>query len=207
MRPAYTKELEERIRTFQNGKAFTAYDFLDIGTAGTINRALSRLADEGTIRRIIQGVYDKPEYSTILEEYAAPQIDQVAHALARRFNWTIAPSEDTALNILHLSTQVPSTWTYVSDGPYRSYTYNQTDIVFKHKATREIKNLNEKTLLLIQALRGIGKDRVSDQDIRILRRNFSGEDKALILQETQAAPAWIHTEAARICADGGEKEY
>ena len=206
MRPAYTKELEERIRTFQHGKAFTAYDFLDIGTAGTINRALSRLADEGTIRRIIQGVYDKPEYSTILEEYAAPQIDQVAHALARRFNWTIAPSEDTALNILHLSTQVPSTWTYVSDGPYRSYTYNQTEIVFKHKATREIKNLNEKTLLLIQALRGIGKDRVSDQDIRILRRNFSGEDKALILQETQAAPAWIHKEAARICADGGEKE-
>ena len=126
MRPAYTKELEERISALPFGEAFTAFDFTNIANAGTINRALSRLADEGTIRRIVQGVYDRPEYSEFLQEYAAPQMDRVAHALARRFNWTIAPAEDTVLNLLHLSTQVPATWMYVSDGPYRSYIYNQT---------------------------------------------------------------------------------
>ena len=204
IRPAYTKELETRIETFSKGQAFSAYDFLDIGPAGTINRALSRLSDEGVIRRIIQGIYDQPEYSHLLNEYAAPQLDQVAKAVARRFNWTIAPSEDTAMNILHLSTQVPTAWIYVSDGPYRTYKYKQTPIIFKHKATREIKNLNEKTLLMVQALRGLGKDRISDDSIRIMQRAFSAEDKSTILKEINTLPGWMHEEALRICDLGGE---
>ncbi len=202
-RPGYSKELEQRISALKKGEAFSAYDFLDIGPAGAINRALSRLADEGSIRRIIQGVYDQPEYSDFLQEYAAPQMDQVAHALARRFKWTIAPSEDTALNILHLSTQVPAAWGYVSDGPYRSYHYNQTEIVFKHKATREIKNLSGNTLLLIQALRGLGKNNISEESVRIMRRFFSKYDREIIMKEMQSAPAWIYAEAARICTEDG----
>ncbi|MBP0968843.1 MAG: hypothetical protein J5744_01730, partial [Oscillospiraceae bacterium] len=72
MRPTYTKELESKIELYDKGKAFSAYDFLEIGPAQTINRALSRLADEGKIRRIIQGIYDLPEYSQLLQEYTAP---------------------------------------------------------------------------------------------------------------------------------------
>lgn len=37
-------------------------------------------------------------------------------AIARKYNWTIAPSGNTALNLLGLSTQVPSKWKYVSYG-------------------------------------------------------------------------------------------
>lgn len=206
IRPSYTKELEQRINTWKKGKAFSAYDFLDVGPAGAINRALSRLADEGTIRRIIQGVYDQPEYSDFLHEYAAPQMDQVAYALARRFKWTIAPSEDTALNILHLSTQVPATWIYVSDGPYRSYHCNQAEIVFKHKATREIKNLSDNTLLLIQALRGLGRDNITEEAVRIMRRFFSECDREIIMKEMQSAPTWIYAEAARICKEDGDSQ-
>lgn len=203
-RPGYTKELETRIVELKHGEAFSAYDFLDIGPAGTINRALSRLADEGQIRRIFHGIYDKPDYSDLLQEYAAPQIDRIAHAIARKFRWTIAPSEDTALNILHLSTQVPTTWSYVSDGPYRSYCYNQSEIVFKHKATREIKDFNEKTLLMVQALRGLGKEGITESSIRIMRRFFSEHDKERILKEIQSAPTWIYNGAAKILSgDGG----
>ena len=205
-RPGYTKELEQRIIALKKGEAFSAYDFLDIGPAGAINRALSRLADEGAIRRIIQGIYDQPEYSDFLHEYAAPQMDQVAHALARRFKWTIAPSEDTALNILHLSTQVPAAWVYVSDGPYRSYHYNQTEIIFRHKATREIKNLSGHTLLLIQALRGLGKDNITKESVRIMRRFFSKYDREMIMRELQSAPTWINAEAARVLTEDGDDQ-
>ena len=205
-RPGYTKELEQRIRMMEKGEAFSAYDFLDIGPAGAINRALSRLSDEGVIRRIFQGIYDQPEYSDYLQEYAAPQIDRVAHALARRFRWTIAPSEDTALNILHLSTQVPASWIYVSDGPYRTYQYHQTEIIFKHKTTREIKNLSEKTLLMIQALRGLGKGNITEESVRIMRRSLTSDDRDIIMKEAQSAPAWIYAEATRICSEGNDKK-
>ncbi|MBQ9211443.1 MAG: hypothetical protein IJ153_07085 [Clostridia bacterium] len=205
-RPGYSKELEQRINTLNKGEAFSAYDFLDIGPAGAINRALSRFADEGAIRRIIQGVYDQPEFSNFLQEYTAPQMDQVAHALARRFKWTIAPSEDTALNILHLSTQVPAAWVYVSDGPYRSYRYNNTEINFKHKTTREIKNLSDKTLLMIQALRGLGKDHVTEESVKIMRRFFSKDDREIIMKEMQSAPTWMYSAAAKVFTKDGDDQ-
>ena len=206
MQPGYMKELETQISKLKVGRAFSAFDFLEIAPAATINRSLSRLADDGKIRRIIQGIYDRPEFSPLLQEYVAPQMDEVAHALARRFQWTIAPSEDTALNLLHLSTQVPVVWTYVSDGPYRIYHYKNTEISFKHKATREIKNMDRKTLLLIQALRGLGKDNISEESIRVLQNSFSQEEKDMILKELRSAPNWIQVEDKKICTNEGDEE-
>ena len=45
----------------------------------------------------------------------------MAKAIARNYNWTIAPTGDAALNLLGISTQVPSKWEYVSSGPYKEY--------------------------------------------------------------------------------------
>jgi hypothetical protein len=43
----------------------------------------------------------------LLQQELSPDFDQVAQAFARKFNWRIQPSGDTALNLLGLSTQVP----------------------------------------------------------------------------------------------------
>ena len=118
-RPKYQSQIEERIAGFPYGTAFSASDFLDIADANSVSQALFRIEKNGEIRRVINGVYDKPAYSQLIQEYSVPRIDKIAEALARRFNWNIAPSGDTALNILHISTQVPNVWEYVSDGPYR----------------------------------------------------------------------------------------
>ena len=48
----------------------------------------------------MRGVFYKPKYSKLLDEYIAPSPDAVAHALARNYGWTIFPCGDTALNLL-----------------------------------------------------------------------------------------------------------
>lgn len=40
----------------------------------------------------------------------SPDIDQVAHAFARKFKWRIQLTGNAALNQLGLSTQVPGSW-------------------------------------------------------------------------------------------------
>ena len=76
--------------------------------------------------------------------------------------------------------------------------------MFKHKAIREIKDFNEKTLLMVQALRGLGKEGITESSIRIMRRFFSEHDKERILKEIQSAPTWIYNVAAKILSgDGG----
>lgn len=41
-------------------------------------------------------------------------------------------SGNTALNILHISTQVPNVWEYVSDGTYRDYMIGKVPLKFRH---------------------------------------------------------------------------
>ena len=115
------KKILSRIYGRGRGWAFTKIDFVAEFGEVNIHQALSSLTKTGTIRRVCHGVYDYPRYSELLGQTLSPDVDQVAQALARKFNWRILPSGDTALNQLGLSTQVPGKWVYLSDGPSREY--------------------------------------------------------------------------------------
>ena len=200
-RPNYQHEISNRIHGLTNGSVFSAADFMDIAGTDAINKALSRLSEEGEIRRITQGLYDVPEYSSLLQEYAVPRPDMVAEALARKFNWTIAPCGDTALNALHLSTQVPNVWSYVSDGPYRKYDLGNARLSFKTVKQREISGFHRITVTVIQALRALGKGNITQKEINILKRVLSKSDKEIILKEGLNATAWIVQIIKDICRE------
>ena len=133
-----------------------------------------------------------------------PNHDKVAQALARYIGWTIVPCGDTALNILGLSTQVPAAWSYVSDGTYKEYTYDNTTIKFKRTTNKEISKLSYKTALIVQALKALGKDNIDDIIINKLKSDLTNEEKATALLEAKAATSWIYEYIKQICK-GDEK--
>lgn len=142
MANGYSKQIQERIGCVPEGTIFVSSDFADIADTETIRRNLNRLTQTGTLRRILKGVYEKPKYSKLLDEYVAADPDAVAKALARSYHWTIAPCGNTALNLLGLSTQVTAVWSYISDGPYKTYEWNSTKLEFKHRTNKEITGLS-----------------------------------------------------------------
>ena len=166
--------------------------------------SLLRLEEEKLIVRIIRGVYYKAEYNEFLQEYIVPNPDKVAHALARNFGWTIVPCGDTALKILGLSTQVPAAWSYVSDGTYKEYTYDNTTIKFKRTTNKEISKLSYKTALVVQALKALGKDNINDTIINKLKNDLTDEEKTTALLEAKAATSWIYEYIKQI-SKGDEK--
>ena len=147
----------------------------------------------------MNGVYDKPAYSQLIHEYGVPRVDKVAEALARRFNWNIAPSGDTALNILHVSTQVPNEWEYVSDGPYRDYMIGKVPLKFKHVMPREINGYSAITVMVIQGIRAIGKGNMTQEQVNRFSSVISLKDKETLLKESRTASGWIYKEIKRIC--------
>ena len=198
-RPKYQSEIDERIMSFPSGTAFSASDFLDIADANTVSQALFRIEKDGRIRRVINGVYNKPAFSQLIQEYAVPRVDKVAEALARRFNWNIAPSGDTALNILHISTQVPNTWEYVSDGPYRDYLIGKVPLKFRHVMPREISGYSPMTIMVIQGIRTIGKGKMTQELADRFSSVLTEEDRETILKEARTATGWIYKEIKNIC--------
>ena len=171
---------------------FTTSDFADIADSDTVRQSLNRLVNSGILRRVFRGVFEKPKYSNLLKEYVATDPNAVANALARSYHWTIAPCGNTALNFLGLSTQVTATWSYISDGPYRIYEWDSIKIEFKHRANREITGLSYITVLVVQALKTLGKDNITPEIIRILSDRLDSKDKVLILKESAEATDWVY---------------
>lgn len=191
-RPRYFNKIKERIYSYKKGSVFITADFLDIATTHVINKALSRLVEDKFIRRVYRGIYEYPKYNDFLKEYVAPDPQKIAAAIARNYGWSISPSGDTALNLLGLSTQVPATWSYVSDGPYKNYKIDGTKLIFKRRANRETSGLSSLTIMTIQALKTLGKNNIDNNIMQKLSKKFSTEEKKMLLRETRKGTAWIH---------------
>lgn len=200
----YSKQIQERIGCVPEGTIFVSSDFADIADTETIRRNLNRLTQTGTLRRILKGVYEKPKYSKLLDEYVAADPDAVAKALARSYHWTIAPCGNTALNLLGLSTQVTAVWSYISDGPYKTYEWNSTKLEFKHRTNKEITGLSYMTSLVIQALKTLGKSNVTPEIIQVLSEKLSADDKKACLKEATESTDWVYDTIRQICGGNAQ---
>ncbi len=114
------------------GEAYSPKDFLDLGTRGAVDMALSQLMDAGSIRRVIRGIYDIPRNGKLIAGPLSSDLNKVADTIARKNGWRILAAGAHAANILGLSTQVPAKVVYLSDGPTRSFKLDLRTILFKH---------------------------------------------------------------------------
>lgn len=189
-------------RIYGNGKgyAFSSSDFIDKYSINNIDKALSSLTRKNKIRRVARGIYDYPKYSELLKKELSPDVEQVARAMARKFNWKIEVSGDTALNILGLSTQVVGKYTYLSNGSNKNYTLeNGTTLEFKRSSLKNIGFKYKESSLIVQALRTLGKDRVDENIVKSIREQIEPSKFQKILTDTKSSTVWIYETIKQIC--------
>jgi len=168
-------------------------DFLDIGERSTVDSALHRLTSRGEVRRVIRGIYDYPRFSKLLAQQVSPDINQVARAIARKFRWRIQPSGATALNLLGLSTQVPGRVVYLSDGPDRSYKIGNTTLAFEQTALKEAGFKLMETGLIVQALKSLGEQGVTQGVIDQIRKWLPKPLHSKVLADARTATGWVYS--------------
>jgi hypothetical protein len=202
MRPNYLQLIKERIDSAAPSSVFVPSDFFDITRASGVNMCLKRLLETGDLYRLSRGIFVKPRYSTVLESIIPPRANDIAQAIARNYGWTVIPFGDTALNTLGLSTQVPAVWNYVSDGPYKVYAIDGRIIKFRHTDLKnELIGLSYKLALVIQAIKAIGKDKITQHEVRLLSMRLSPEEKKTLLLESQRVTAWVYEVIKKICLE------
>jgi len=182
------------------GWAFSSNDLINKFTRQEIDNTLSDLTKKEKIRRVARGIYDYPKYSELLKKDLSPDIEQVSRAYARKFNWTIEVSGNTALNILGLSTQVVGKYTYLSNGSNKNYTLeNGTTIEFKKSSLKNIGFKHKESSLIVQALKTLGKDRIDGNIIKSIREQIEPNKFQKILNDTQSSTVWIYETIKKIC--------
>ena len=201
------KIIYDKICEMPYGKAFVISDFSGVAEYDTLKQNFKRLTDENKILRVLPGIYYRPKYSSLLNEYSMVSIDEVAAAIARNNNWSIVPTGETALNMLGLSTQVPSKYEFISNGPYRTYDVDGIKLNFIHRTTKQISNYSYLTALLIQAIKTVGDKNMSDKHIEILRSRLNADDKTRILEEGRATTNWIYKYIKQICSEESNEKH
>lgn len=193
--------IRKQVEAVPDGSIFTMRDFYGISDPNNTKQCISRLVREGSLNRICKGIYQKPKYIKILNSYASADPRLVTEALVRENGWSIVPSGNAALNILGLDTQVPMRTVYVSSGPNRRYEWGKTSIEFQHRSSKEIGPFSEITALIIQALKALGPDRISDWHIRMICSLLSEGDREAVRNESRFAFTWMQPYLERIAKE------
>lgn len=201
---SYMEIISDKINSFDSHKVFFANDFLDIASNATVRQILKRLADEDKIKRVIDGFYYNPRYSELIGEYEAVSIHELALAVARKYNWNIAPCSSTALNLIGLSTQVPTHYKYISSGRYKKYTIGDTVLEFKKVNPGEIANMSLETATVIQAIKSLGKENINSEVVRKIREYLTEEEISDLMEEAKSVPSWIYEVIREISEDEDE---
>ena len=196
----YIDIIRNKINSFQNNYVFISKDFISDVDYETVRKTLSRLCEKSEIKKISRGYYYKPIYLSIINDYSKPNIDSYAKAIARNMNWKIFPTGNTALNEFGLSTQVPYNYSYISSGRTISYEVNKFVILFTHRSSRET-DFSYITGTVIQALKAIGQDNITDEIINKISSRLLKEEKKIILLESKNSSAWIYEMIKLICKD------
>jgi hypothetical protein len=180
-----------RIRAKGRGKVFSSKDFIDLGTRGAVDQALSRLARAGEFRRLGRGLYHYPRTNPRIGLELPPDPDEVAFALARRTGTRVAPSGALAANRLGLTAQVPAKPVYLTDGRTRRVRAGDTVFLIQHVPAKDLPAGSPTSAVVFQALRHVGREAVDDQVLARLRRVLSSKDRQRVLRDSRYTTGWI----------------
>lgn len=184
-------EIEDRIRSKKDGEVFVPSDFNDLGGIDAVKTTLSRLAKEGVIRRIAQGIYDKPKKDPEIGNIT-PSIEIVAKAIARRDNAKIEPTGIMAMYLLGLTTQIPMNAVYLTDGSPREIHIGNRTIKFKSASPKLLSLEGNISKLVILALKEIGESNLTNETvIEKVKTLLKKEDEITFENDRRKAPGWI----------------
>jgi len=182
--------VKKRITENNPGWCFSYTDFADIENYDAIRQTLSRLHKIGFIRRLTKGVYYFPRYHDKLGELP-PTINAIIDAMQRAYSIKCQPSGAYAANLLGLSEQVPARIVILTDGPSKTIKIDNKVITFKKTVPRNMATAGTITGLIIQAIKFLGKENITDQQISHLKNRLSDDDINELKQKAYLAPAWI----------------
>jgi hypothetical protein len=174
----------------RRGKIFFTNDFAKFGDYKSCNKALERLSKQGDIMRVTRGIYTIPQKSKYTGDALAP-IDETVRAIVKRDKAKIVPTGLFALNILHLSTQVPAKKVYLTDGAPRKFKIGKNTIILKKTTPRNVATKGKISTLAIQALKELKKDYVTEEQIEKIVGILKKENPQHLEHDIKLAPLWI----------------
>lgn len=199
MQESINKGIKQYISTCAPNTIFSLNDFKNYSNYNNIKIILYRLEKQKIIKRLMDGLYYKPKIAKLVNVEVPLNPNSIAFKIAEKFNWKIVPEPNVALNALDLSNQIPMKYIFLSTGPYRKYTFDNTNIYFKHASEKNFLDFTMKERLVIQAIKGLTKKNINTATINKLRNFLTSEEKKDFIKKINGTTKWIYEVLLEVC--------
>ena len=180
----------KKIKKANRGSLFYTEDFLSFGNYKAVSKALERLVNENELSRVARGIFAILIKDNYLGEIS-PTAEIIAESIRKRDKARIFPTGSLALNMLGLTTQIPTNLVYLTDGSARTIKVGNRSIVFKKTSPKNLAAIGIFSGIVIQALKEIGKENVTDIEIEKILEHLKKEDPKRLEHDIKLAPEWI----------------
>ena len=203
MRASSVSEKVRKAIRASKAPVFTTSDIMNSTPGATrdlVDHVLSRMVRAGELQRISRGLFSRPKIHHELGPLA-PHSEDIAAAVERSIGMQVVPSGALALNVLHLSKQVPAKLEFKTAGPTRTISVGKRQIQLKHAPARRFRSHARIVPLVIEALSALGRERVTEDTIRILRSVMNETDRTTLSGHIGDAPVWMQRHLRQIVAE------
>ena len=179
-----------KIKRAKNNLLFSVEMFANFGNAKAVNKALERLVRQEKLYRIARGFYTLPKKHDDFG-VSLPNIEEIALAIVKRDKARVIPTGSYALYQLGLTTQIPMNVVYHTDTSARFVKIGKRTIKFKKTSSQNLAFRGEISMLVVQALRSLGKGNATDEEIAHIKMILKNENPTLLKHDLLLAPVWI----------------
>ncbi|MGR2738931.1 DUF6088 family protein [Billgrantia sp. Q4P2] len=183
------ESIKQRALRMRRGEPFTNTRFLELGSRSAVDKALSRLVEEGVIQRVARGVFARPKKSRYIGN-VMPEASRVIEVIAKDHGETVQVHGAEAARRFRLSTQMPTTPVYYTSGPSREIRVGNLKVKLMHTSShRKLQHAGKKPGLALSALWYLGKDNIDAEVVRRIREGMSSEEFETL--RNSRMPAWM----------------
>lgn len=196
------ESIKQRVLRMQRGEPFTNTRFLKLGSRSAVDKALSRLVEEGVIQRVARGVFVRPKKSRFIGS-VMPEVSRVIEVIAKDHGETVQVHGAEAARRFKLSTQMSTTPVYYTSGPSREIRVGNLKVKLMHTTShRRLQHAGKKPGLALSALWYLGKDNIDAEAVRRIREGLSTEEFETL--RTSKMPAWMANAIEAHCESSDE---
>lgn len=185
-----SQTIRERIAALPAGEPFTPALFAGLGSRGSIDQSLMRLAKAGRIERFGHGLYTVPKTSRFgLKTLPSPEA--VAQTVAAGEGAAIEVHGAEAARRLGLSTQVPTQPVFYTTGSSRTLRLGKLRVRLQHVAARKLALAGRPAGQALAALWYLGSRQVTPATFERLAAVLPAEEFEALRHAKASMPGWM----------------
>lgn len=175
-----------RINRKKCGVPFAITGFYFLGSRTSVQKAMSRLAQEGVVERVSKGFYVRPKpLQSMPSIKTTASAEQVARAWAKEHGYKLVSQGEEAAYRLGFQTQVPMETVYWSNGSSRQFRIGNQVVEVRHVSGQKLRWGEAAEGFFLRALLVTPPESVKLSDLKraVQRLSLSPEEARSVLHK------------------------